>query len=70
MLNTKRKVPFFGTFFLCSYILNRDGTNNFGNAEDIVNEDNMKKSFSVQVFIDNFSYMGKEYKSVTPLYLV
>jgi len=51
-------------------ILNRDGTNIFGNAEDIVNEDNMKRSFSVQVFIDNFSYMGKEYKSVTPLYLV
>lgn len=51
-------------------ILNRDGTNIFGNAADIINEENMMRSFSVQVFIDTFKHMGKEYKSVVPLYLV
>ena len=51
-------------------ILNRDGTNIFGSAENIINEENMKRSFSVQVFIDTFKHMEKEYKSVVPLYLV
>lgn len=51
-------------------ILNRDGTNIFGDASGIINEENMKRSFSVQVFIDTFRHMGNEYKSVVPLYLV
>lgn len=29
-----------------------------------------RKSFPVHVFIDDFIYNDKEYKSVTPLYLV
>ncbi len=51
-------------------ILNRDGSNIFGEAEEIINEENMRKSFSVQVYIDRFDYQGKEYKSVVPLHLV
>lgn len=51
-------------------ILNKDGSNIFGDAEKIINEDNMKKSFSVQVFIDTFRYMEIDYKSVVPLHLV
>ena len=51
-------------------ILNRDGTNIFGNAEDIINEENMRKCFSVQVYIDSFLLDEREYKSVVPLYLV
>lgn len=51
-------------------ILNREGRNIFGNAEEIINEENMRKAFSVQVYIDKFVYSEKEYKSVVPLYLI
>lgn len=51
-------------------ILNREGRNIFGRAEEIINEENMKKAFSVQVYIDQFHYQGTNYKSVVPLYLV
>ena len=51
-------------------ILNREGRNIFGKAEEIINEENMKRAFSVQVYIDQFHFDGNEYKSVVPLYLV
>lgn len=51
-------------------ILNRDGTNIFGTAEDIISEENMRRSFSVQVHINSFSHNGSRYQSVVPLYLV
>ncbi len=51
-------------------ILNREGRNLFGNAEQIINEENMKQAFSVQVYINQFDYCGAEYRSVVPLYLV
>ncbi len=51
-------------------ILNRDRTNIFGDAEDIISEENMRRSFSVQVHINNFSHNGSRYQSVVPLYLI
>lgn len=51
-------------------ILNRDGTSEYGAAEEVINEENMRRSFSVQVYIDNFEYDGVRHKSVVPLYLV
>lgn len=51
-------------------ILNREGRNLFGNAEEIINEENMKQAFSVQVHINEFNYHGANYRSVVPLYLV
>jgi iron complex transport system ATP-binding protein len=51
-------------------ILNRDGSNIFGEASEIINEENMRKSFSVQVYIDRFDFRGNEYKSVVPIHLV
>ncbi len=51
-------------------ILNREGKNIFGKAEAIINEENMKQAFSVQVHINQFDYQGVDYRSVVPLYLV
>jgi iron complex transport system ATP-binding protein len=51
-------------------ILNRDGSNMFGDASQIINEENMRKSFSVQVYIDRFDFRGNKYKSVVPIHLV
>lgn len=51
-------------------ILNKDGSNIFGKADEIINEENMKHSFSVQVFIDSFRHKGIDYKSVVPLHLI
>lgn len=51
-------------------ILNREGKNIFGKAEEIINEENMRNAFSVQVHINKFDYEGTEYKSVVPLHLI
>ena len=51
-------------------ILNREGRNIFGKAEEVINEDNMRRAFSVQVHINEFAHQGAWYKSVVPLYLV
>lgn len=51
-------------------LLNRDGSNLFGDAQEVINVENMRKSFAVQVYIDSFAYEGMEYKSVIPLHLV
>mgnify|MGYP004583374119 CR=1 FL=1 len=42
----------------------------FGDAKEVINEENMRRSFSVQVYIDQFSVAGREYQSVVPLHLV
>lgn len=51
-------------------ILNRDGTNFYGNAAEVINEPNMEKSFSVRVHIDNFTLDEREYNCVVPLNLL
>lgn len=51
-------------------LLNQDGTHVFGDAKELINEENMRRSFSVQVYIDQFSVAGREYQSVVPLHLV
>ena len=51
-------------------ILNREGMNIFGSAETIINEDNMRRAFHVQVHVNQFDYNGRDYRSVVPLYLI
>ena len=51
-------------------LLNQDGTNIFGDAAEVINVENMRHSFSVQVHINQFSVDGREYRSVVPLHLV
>ena len=51
-------------------ILNRDGESTSGAIEKIITEDSMKKTFSVQVHINEFEYQNTRYKDVVPLYLV
>ena len=50
-------------------MLNRDGTSFYGNAAEIINEDNMRKSFQVNVHIDKFERNNDTYRSVIPLSL-
>ena len=51
-------------------ILNRDGESTSGAIEKVITEDSMKKTFSVQVHINEFEYQNTQYKDVVPLYLV
>ena len=51
-------------------ILNKDGTSRFGNALEIVDEENMKNSFNVQVHINEFEFESKRYNNVTPIRLL
>ena len=39
-------------------LLNREGNNLFGKAEEIINEEHMRQAFSVQVHINRFDYQG------------
>ena len=43
-------------------LLNQDGTNIFGDAAEVINVENMRHSFSVQVHINQFSVDGDVYK--------
>lgn len=48
-------------------MLNKDTTNFYGNAEDIITKENMKKSFSVNVHVNEFKLSDKIFRSVVPL---
>ena len=51
-------------------ILNKNAPPIFGKTGEVINEENMKKTFSVQVHINEFDFDEHHYKSVTPLYVV
>lgn len=51
-------------------ILNRDGQSIYGAADEVINVDNMRKAFGVQVHISQFHVGDKCYKSVVPLAVV
>ena len=51
-------------------ILNRTAAPIFGPAREVISEENMKKTFGVQVHISEFEFGERQYKSVTPLYVV
>ncbi len=52
-------------------ILNKDDRTYFyGRGCDVINEENMKKTFSVQVHINEFDFQNRHYRSVEPLYVV
>lgn len=50
-------------------MLNRDGSSFCGKADDIINESNMRKSFGVNVHINEFKQNDYVYRSVVPLSL-
>lgn len=52
-------------------ILNKeDRTYFYGNSREIINEENMRKTFKVQVQIHDFDFKNRHYRSVEPLYVV
>lgn len=51
-------------------ILNKNAPPIFGKTSEVINEENMKKTFSVQVHISEFDYLNHHYRSVEPLYVV
>lgn len=51
-------------------ILNKNDKPLFGYTNEIINEENMRKTFSVQVQIHDFDYENRHYRSVEPLYVV
>ncbi len=51
-------------------LLNYNGDCQFGPVEDIVNEKNMKKAFSVEVKIIDFEFNKKNHKGVIPISLM
>lgn len=50
-----------------SLILNRDGSSIFGPADIVISEDNLAKSFGVDVKIEDFYHLNKKYTSVFPI---
>ena len=50
-----------------SLILNRDGSSVFGLADEVINEENLNKSFGVDVKIADFYHENKKYTSVFPI---
>ncbi|MEY8355784.1 ABC transporter ATP-binding protein [Lachnospiraceae bacterium 54-53] len=50
-------------------MLNRDGTNFYGPSEQVINEENMRKSFGVNVCINELEVENNRYRSVIPLSL-
>ena len=48
-------------------LLNYDKTYKFGETREVLNGENLKKSFSVEVKIEKISVDGKDYESIIPL---
>ena len=48
-------------------ILNRDGSNAFGNAEEVISEENLCKAFDVDVRIRDFQLEEKKHVCVLPI---
>ena len=48
-------------------LLNYDKTYKFGETRKVLNGENLKKSFSVEVKIEKISVEGKDYESIIPL---
>lgn len=51
-------------------ILNKNNPPLFGLTDKIISEENMRKTFSVQVQIHDFDYANRHYRSVEPLFIV
>ncbi len=51
-------------------ILNKNDTALFGMTDDIINEENMRRTFNVQVHINDFDFENHHYRSVEPLYVI
>ncbi len=50
-------------------MMNRDGSSIYGTAQDVINEDNMRKVFGVHVHVDEYEHKERVYRSVIPLKL-
>lgn len=51
-------------------ILNKNDSAIFGTTEEVITEENMRKTFNVQVHINEFDFENHHYRSVEPLYIV
>ena len=51
-------------------ILNKNDNALFGMTDDIINEENMRRTFNVQVHINDFDFENRHYRSVEPLYVI
>ena len=51
-------------------ILNKNDNSLFGITDDIINEENMRRTFNVQVHINDFDFENRHYRSVEPLYVI
>lgn len=50
-------------------MLNRDGTSFYGPSQQVINKENMKKSFGVNVYINELELGNEHYRSIIPLSL-
>ena len=50
-------------------MMNRDGSSFYGKADEVINENNMRKAFGVNVHVDEYKQDNLIYKSVIPLSL-
>ncbi|MCR5288603.1 MAG: ABC transporter ATP-binding protein [Treponema sp.] len=51
-------------------VLNKNGTSMSGRIDEVITEESLRNTFSVQVHINKFNYHEKDYRDVVPLYLV
>ena len=51
-------------------ILNKQDAAIYGSTEDVINEENMRHTFNVQVHINDFDFEDIHYRSVEPLYVI
>ena len=59
----------FGFFFWDISPLDLLGSSIYGMAQDVINEDNMRKVFGVHVHVDEYEHKERIYRSVIPLKL-
>ena len=52
-----------------AFLMNHSGEFFYGPARDVLNEQNISRSFDVQVVVDEFAYAGRTVRSIVPVAL-
>ena len=52
-----------------AFMMNHSGEFFYGPARDVLNEQNISRSFDVQVVVDEFAYAGRTVRSIVPVAL-
>lgn len=52
-----------------AFMMNRNGDRFYGKAADILNEENISKSFDVNVIVDEVIYNDRKLRSIIPVSL-